>query len=540
MLFALPTPAPGKDRFAAPTVECDPVPGLGAFSQDGRIGAFGTAFLSVRIDTAVRTAFHGWLAARRPAVFLAGRRGFLGTAPLSLFKSTVRAASGWLTGRAADEVFQDGRTGALGTARPSVHADTAVRTAFHGWLAVRRPVVFLAGRKGLLGTAPLSLLKPAVRAASGWLPGRTVDAAFQDGRTGAPGTARPSVPTDTAVRTAFHGWLAVRRPVAFMTAGAAGDDSPAPAADYHVSVLPAEVSDWMAAGEGKYIIDGTLGGGGHSEAFLKAGARVLGIDRDPEALAYASRRLARFGDRFRTWQGNFADLRDNPEVRGEQQADGLLLDLGVSSRQLDAAGRGFSFRGEGPLDMRMGPSCAFDAAHVVSEWPESELVRVFREYGEEPQARRIAAAIVARRAARPFATTTDLADCIEKTIGRHGRIHPATKAFQAIRMVVNDELGSLERALDASLQVLRPGGRLLVITFHSLEDRLVKRFMQERAKPFIDDPTWPAPRPNPDWHFRLPVRKAIAPGENELRINPRARSAKLRVAELLDPASSRP
>lgn len=361
---------------------------------------------------------------------------------------------------------------------------------------------------------------------------------FQDGRTGAIGTARPSVHSHTAVRAAFHGWLAVRRPENFMVAGAA-DDGSSSGTGYHVSVLPEEVSEWMAASEGKFIIDGTLGGGGHSEAFLLAGARVLGIDRDPEALAFASRRLARFGDRFRTWQGNFADLRDNPGVRGEQRADGLLLDLGVSSRQLDAADRGFSFRGEGPLDMRMGPSCPFDASHVVNEWPEAELVRIFREFGEEPQARRIAAAIVKRRAQALFRTTTDLADCIERTTGRHGRIHPATKAFQAIRMVVNDELGSLERALEASVDLLRPGGRLLVITFHSLEDRMVKRFLQERSRPYIDDPTWPAPKPNPDWKFRLPVRKAIAAGEKELRINPRARSAKLRVAELLDPASPR-
>ncbi len=327
-----------------------------------------------------------------------------------------------------------------------------------------------------------------------------------------------------------HGWLADRRPLeTFQTPG---QD---PAGGYHLSVLPEEVSEWMGACEGKLIIDGTLGGGGHSEAFLKAGARVLGVDRDPEALAYATKRLAAYGDRFRTWQGNFADLRDIPEVRGDSRADGLLLDLGVSSRQLDAAERGFSFRGAGPLDMRMGPSCAFDAAEVVNTWPEEELARIFRELGEEPQARRIAAAIAKRRAVRKFEITTDLAACIEKALGGRGKIHPATKAFQAIRMAVNDELGSLERALEASVHLLKPGGRLLVITFHSLEDRMVKRFMQHRAKPYLDRPDWPEPRPNPDWCFRLPVRKAIAAGEKELRVNPRARSAKLRVAELLDP-----
>jgi 16S rRNA (cytosine1402-N4)-methyltransferase len=327
--------------------------------------------------------------------------------------------------------------------------------------------------------------------------------------------------------------LAGRRPIDSFHANAAAGD----AAGYHRSVLPAEVDAWMRAGEGMRVIDGTLGGGGHSEAFLKAGAAVLGVDRDPEALAFAEKRLAAFGDRFRTWQGNFADLRDIPEVRGEWRADGLLLDLGVSSRQLDAAERGFSFRGAGPLDMRMGPACPFDAAEVVNTWPEDELVRIFRELGEEPRARRIAAAIVQRRASRPFDTTTDLAGCIESAIGRTGRIHPATKAFQAIRMVVNDELGSLERALEASVEVLKPGARLLVITFHSLEDRLVKRFMQYRSKPFLDQPGWPEPRPNPDWCFRLPVRKAITASAEEIRVNPRARSAKLRVAELLDPTA---
>lgn len=392
-------------------------------------------------------------------------------------------------------------------------------------------MTFLAGRKGFLGTVPLSLFSPVIRATSGWLSARVTGDFFPSARTGALGTARSSGHSHTAVRPALLGWLAGRRPEeSFQTNDEANG--------YHLSVLPAETVEWMAAQEGKLIIDGTLGGGGHSEAFLKAGASVIGIDRDPEALAFATKRLAAYGDRFRTWQGNFADLRDIPEVRGESRADGLLLDLGVSSRQLDAAERGFSFRGAGPLDMRMGPACPFDAAHVVNTWAEAELVKIFFELGEEPKARRIAAAIVKRRATREFTTTVDLADCIEKAVGRSGRIHPATKAFQAIRMTVNDELGSLARALEASLDVLKPGGRLLVITFHSLEDRMVKRFMQHRAKPWLDQPDWPAPRPNPDWRLTLPVRKAIAASDAEIRINPRARSAKLRVAELLDPTVS--
>jgi len=313
------------------------------------------------------------------------------------------------------------------------------------------------------------------------------------------------------------------------------DGNESPDDGYHVSVMPHEVEKWMAAGPGMFVIDGTLGGGGHSELLLEAGARVLGVDRDPEALDHARRRLARYGSRFRAWQGNFADLRDNPEVQGGERADGLLLDLGVSSRQLDDPDRGFSFRADGPLDMRMDPERGDSAARLVNEWPEEELRRVLREYGEEPRARRIAAAIVA---GRPFRGTLALAECIERAVGRSGRIHPATRAFQALRIAVNDELGSLERALEASLELLKPGGRLLVISFHSLEDRIVKRFMHDRAREWIDRPEWPEPRRNPRRALRLPTRKAIAPSEAEIRINPRARSAKLRVAVLLDPSQS--
>lgn len=304
---------------------------------------------------------------------------------------------------------------------------------------------------------------------------------------------------------------------------------------YHLPVFPAETSDWMAAGEGKFIIDGTLGGGGHSEIFLKAGARVLGVDRDPEALAHARARLASFGDRFSTWEGNFSQLREIPTIREGEKVDGILMDLGVSSRQLDVAERGFSFMRDGPLDMRMGPSSPRTAADVVNRWSEPDLVRILFEFGEESKARRIAAAILKQRAIQPFATTLELANCIERTIGRHGRTHPATKTFQAIRMAVNEELESLAAALAAAPTILKPGGRLLIITFHSLEDRMVKRFLRHRSTPFLDDPGWPEPRPNPDYQFRLLSRKAIAPTAEEISLNPRARSAKLRVAQLLDP-----
>ncbi len=289
----------------------------------------------------------------------------------------------------------------------------------------------------------------------------------------------------------------------------------------------------MDAGGGKLIVDGTLGGGGHSEMFLAAGAHVIGIDRDPEALAHAGARLARFGDRFSAWEGNFSQVLDHPHFQAGGKADGWLLDLGVSSRQLDIPARGFSFMREGPLDMRMGPSSPRTAADVVNHWGEAELVRLLFEFGEEPKARRIAAAIVRRRTQRPFSTTTDLAACIESAVGRTGRTHPATRSFQAIRMAVNEELESLAAALAAAPSVLKPGGRLLVITFHSLEDRLVKRFLKHRSSRFIDDPGWPEPRPNPDFQFELLSRKAIVASDEETTANPRARSAKLRVARFL-------
>jgi 16S rRNA (cytosine1402-N4)-methyltransferase len=261
---------------------------------------------------------------------------------------------------------------------------------------------------------------------------------------------------------------------------------------------------------------------------------VLGVDRDPEALAHARIRLAEYGERFSTWEGNFANLEQVPEMLAVGRADGLLMDLGVSSRQLDSAPRGFSFMREGPLDMRMGPSSPQTAADIVNHWSEADLVRILFELGEESNARRIAAAILKHREFKPFITTLDLANCIEKAIGRYGRTHPATKTFQAVRMAVNQELESLATALVAAPAALKPGGRLLIITFHSLEDRMVKRFLKHRSTPFLDEPGWPEPRPNPDYQFRLLARKAIMPTAEEITLNPRARSAKLRVAQLLD------
>jgi 16S rRNA (cytosine1402-N4)-methyltransferase len=389
-----------------------------------------------------------------------------------------------------------------------------------------------------------------VRAAPGWLAARR-PGTFKDGRMGSPGTEH-SAPVNAMARAA-SGWLSARlswlskardvsrevSPIADETDCMAMSEANSPdeaqdKAKYHLPVLPAEVAEWMDAKPGDFIIDATLGGGGHSEMFLKAGAEVLGVDRDPEALEHTRARLAGYGLRFSTWEGNFSNLLEIPAIKAGRKADGLLLDLGVSSRQLDSAARGFSFMREGPLDMRMGPSSPRTAAELVNQSSEAELTRILFEFGEEPKARRIAAALVKQREVKPFTTTLELASCIEAAVGRQGRIHPATRAFQAIRMAVNEELESLAAALSAVPQVLKPGGRLLVITFHSLEDRLVKRYLRHRSTPLIDEPGWPAPRPNPDFQFHLLARKAIAPGAAEISTNPRSRSSKLRVARLLE------
>ncbi len=409
------------------------------------------------------------------------------------FQSTVCTASREFSVRQT-LIFMAGRTKSLGT---ELHAlfMTRDRTA-PGWLSVRPSNFLLAGRGKSLGTEIFTLFMTMVRAAPGWL------------------SARPSTLSDS-FRADFS--------------------TPVAAGDYHLPVFPAEVGEWMAAKPESFIIDGTLGGGGHSEIFLKAGARVLGVDRDPEALAHARARLAEYGHRFTTWEGNFSRIVEVPEIKQGMRADGLLLDLGVSSRQLDSAVRGFSFMREGPLDMRMGPSCVTTAADIVNRWPEAEIVRILFEFGEESRARRIAGAILNQRATKPFETTLDLANCIERAIGRHGRTHPATKTFQAIRMAVNEELESLATALAAAPSVLKPGGLLLIITFHSLEDRMVKRFLKHRSTAFLDEPGWPEPRPNPEYQFKLLARKSIAPTAAEITRNPRARSAKLRVAQLLAP-----
>ena len=308
------------------------------------------------------------------------------------------------------------------------------------------------------------------------------------------------------------------------------------AREYHAPVLSQEVLEALLPAVGKQFVECTLGGGGHSELLLNAGASVLGVDQDPEAVAYASARLAVFARQFRAIRSNFGEVGAVLAGLGIGAVDGFLLDLGVSSHQLDTPGRGFSFQADGPLDMRMNPQGPVTAADLVNTAGASQLERMFKEYGEEPQARRIAARLVKDRLVRPFRTTLELASAVEAVSPRRGRTHPATKVFQALRIAVNRELEVLEQALEHLGGLLLPGGRLAVITFHSLEDRIVKQAFLRRSAPTLDRPEWSAPRENPECIFRKITTKPLIATELEQRVNPRSRSAKLRVVERLGPS----
>ncbi|MEO5754922.1 MAG: 16S rRNA (cytosine(1402)-N(4))-methyltransferase RsmH [Chthoniobacterales bacterium] len=300
---------------------------------------------------------------------------------------------------------------------------------------------------------------------------------------------------------------------------------------YHRPVLASETIELLAPHPGSLILDGTCGGGGHTEAILHTGADVLALDQDPDALEFASARLTNFGRRVTLRRANFREAGKVLDELGIAQIGGALLDLGVSSRQLENADRGFSLMRNGPLDMRMDPRRELTAAEVVNSYTEEELISIFRELGEEPAARRIASQIVKMRKDEPICETLALAKAVEKMVGRHGRRHPATQVFQALRMEVNDELGALRDGLLALTGRLEPGARIAVITFHSLEDRIVKNFFRDRSREWLDRPEWPEPRPNPDYSLRLITSKPIEPDAIEQRANPRSRSAKLRVAE---------
>jgi 16S rRNA (cytosine1402-N4)-methyltransferase len=282
----------------------------------------------------------------------------------------------------------------------------------------------------------------------------------------------------------------------------------------HVPVLLAETLELLAVKPGGTFVDGTVGLGGHAEAVLRASAphgRLLGLDRDGETLERARRRLAEFGDRARLEQ---ADFREIEERLSGDRVDGILLDLGVSSVQIDEAGRGFSFQAEGPLDMRMDRSAGETAADLVNRMRERDLANLLYEYGEEPASRRIARAIVFARERKRITTTTELAEIVRRAAprGRRPGLHPATRTFQALRIRVNRELDGLGEAIKRAAACLKPGGRMVVIAFHSLEDRAAKEAFRALAAR----------------GFRLLTRKPVRPPEAEVRANPRARSARLR------------
>ena len=300
----------------------------------------------------------------------------------------------------------------------------------------------------------------------------------------------------------------------------------------HVPVMLLEMVETMAVRPDGIYLDGTFGAGHYSRALLAGGAAcVYGLDRDPGALAAAAPEAAE-EPRLQLRHLPFSRLEEAVPDRGAPVLDGVVLDLGVSSMQLDEAERGFSFANDGPLDMRMDRAGA-TAADLVNQADEATLADIIHHHGEERRARRVARAIVQRRRARPFTRTSDLAAVVAGAVGRHeAGIHPATRTFQALRIEVNDELGELERGLEAAERALRPGGRLVVLAFHSLEDRIVKRFFSERAGGggvSRHRPTVPARPPT----FALLTRRPLRPGDDELGRNPRARSARLRAAERL-------
>jgi len=301
----------------------------------------------------------------------------------------------------------------------------------------------------------------------------------------------------------------------------------------HIPVLYEEVlAGLQVRASGRYI-DATLGAGGHAAGILEASApdgQLLGLDADPDAVAYARQRLQEFGQRSVLWAGNFRQLATVARALGFTRVDGILMDLGLSSRQLEDAARGFSFAHEGPLDMRLDPGKGQMAADLVNTLPVEALADLLWRYGEERHSRRIARAIVA---ARPVTRTDELAELVARTVGRREKIHPATRTFQALRIAVNEELAALEEALPQASDLLRPGGRLAVIAFHSLEDRLVKQFYRRESTDCLCPPEVPVCSCEHQATLIQITRKPVRPSDEEIARNPRSRSARLRVAERL-------
>ncbi|MCK5247701.1 16S rRNA (cytosine(1402)-N(4))-methyltransferase RsmH [Candidatus Bipolaricaulota bacterium] len=310
---------------------------------------------------------------------------------------------------------------------------------------------------------------------------------------------------------------------------------PEGAADLHQPVLRTEVVSILSPLTGKTVVDGTLGLGGHTEALLQADetVRVIGIDRDAEAIALASQRLDRFGSRLRSVHGNFRDLDQHLDGLGIKVVDGVLLDIGVSSLQLDANERGFSFRRDGPLDMRMNREAPVTAADWIYTATESALADVIYKFGEERYGRRIARAIVKDRESGRIESTAHLADVVRKAVPAkydHRRLDPATRTFQAIRMYLNDELGSLEAGLAVGFERLAIGGIFVAISFHSLEDRIVKRFFRERARNCVCPPKMPECVCGKEIEAEILTQRPLTATPEEVAVNRRSRSAKLRAA----------
>ena len=305
---------------------------------------------------------------------------------------------------------------------------------------------------------------------------------------------------------------------------------------HHVSVLLNEAVEGLNVRPDGIYLDGTLGGAGHSAEIAKrlGTGTLIGVDRDPKALAAAGERLAPWAERVKLVHGNFRELETILDSLGIPAVDGVLLDLGVSSPQLDEASRGFSYMADAPLDMRMNPEDALTAWEVVNTWPREELRRILFAYGEERYAPLIAAAIERRREQAPIESTLELAELIRSAMPQKAlreKQHPAKRSFQAIRIAVNDELGAVDSVMGQAIRRLKPGGRLAVITFHSLEDRIVKNAMAEAAKGCTCPPEFPVCVCGKKPTVRLIAKKPVTASEEELEANPRARSAKLRVCE---------